>query len=292
MDTGKRIAQLVQEACIREVCVPKPGNVTRDHDFRDTTFEDFLLSALAIGPAFEDAAHATVGQIVLRATEDCRRRVRSNTNLGIVLLLAPAAKAGIEISGSTRTGQPPDSEAVREHLHSILQFLSVEDARLVYEAIRLAGPAGLGETPVQDIAEEPTVTLLEAMSLAKERDSIASEYVTDFEITFSVGLPALKEAQNRGMSFSDAVVHAYLTILSRIPDTLIARKNGLEASRKVSELAGEVLFHGGVYSPQGREMLLELDHFLRNDAHSLNPGTTADLTAAVIFFVLLEMSQS
>lgn len=287
-DKGKRIAQLVQEACIREACAPKPGNVNRDHDFPDASLDDFLISAVAIGPAFENAADAGVGQIVWQAAVDFRRRVRSNTNLGILLLLAPLAKACLAASENCGSEGLAGVESTRESLHDILQSLTVEDARLVYAAIRKTNPGGLGRVSRQDVAEEPSVTLLEAMRLAKDRDSIASEYVTDFEITFRTGFPAIKEALSRGVDFSDAVVQASLTVLSRVPDTLIARKNGGETARRVSQRAEDVLLHGGIYSPQGREKLLELDNALRDDSHKLNPGATADLTAAAVFLALLE----
>lgn len=284
MDKGKRIAQLVQEACIREVCAPKPGNVNRNHDFSDTSFEDFLLSAVAIGPAFENAGKAGVGRTILQAVEDSRRRVPTNTNLGIILLMAPLASACLADTG----GLPENIENVRENLGGVLGALTVEDALLVYEAIRKANPGGLGHSAEQDIAESPSVTLLETMSLAKDRDSIALEYVTDFEITFGTGLPALRKARSRGATFSDAVVQAFLTILSRVPDTLIARKNGEACSRQVSDYAKEVLLQGGVYATRGREKLKEMDCALSDGAHKLNPGTTADLTAAAIFLALLD----
>jgi len=288
MDRGKRIAQIVQEACILEVCAPKPGNVNRKHDFSDTSFEDFLLSALAIGPAFEDAAQVSVGQIVARATSDCRRRVQSNTNLGMILLLAPLAKAcfySIEVLGTLCSA---DIVSIRKNLHGVLHSLNGEDARLAYKAIRTINPGGLDEVSVQDIVGEPAVTLFEAMDLAKERDSIASEYVTDFEITFDTGLPALKNALSHGADFSDAVVHAFLVILSRVPDTLIARKNGLDVSQQVSERAGDVLSGGSVFTPEGKVKIVELDKTLRDDANKLNPGTTADLTTAAVFLALLD----
>lgn len=281
MDASKRVAQLVQEACIREVCAPKPGNVNRFHDFSDASFEDFLISAVAVGPAFENAACKTVGQIVLRAIEDCRRRVRTNTNLGIILLLAPLAKAAL-IS---------DRGSLRKRVKSVLGGLTVEDAGMVYEAIRIAGAGGLGEAPAQDISGEPTVTLLEAMRLAKERDSVASEYVTGFEITRETGLPALKAALSSGADFPGATVHAFLSILKQVPDTLIARKNGMEASRRISRWAGDVLSHGGVFTGRGKEKIIELDRAVRDNDHKLNPGTTADLTTASIFLYLLERFQ-
>jgi triphosphoribosyl-dephospho-CoA synthase len=65
MKTGREIAQLAQMACIWEACANKPGNVNRYHDFSDTSLEDFLISAVAIGPAFENAAQVGVGQTIL-----------------------------------------------------------------------------------------------------------------------------------------------------------------------------------------------------------------------------------
>ena len=89
MRIEKQIAQLAQTACILEVCAPKPGNVNRNHDFDDTSLEDFLRSAIAVGSAFENAARAGVGRTIWQATVDTNRWVRSNTNLGIILLLTP-----------------------------------------------------------------------------------------------------------------------------------------------------------------------------------------------------------
>jgi triphosphoribosyl-dephospho-CoA synthase len=288
MDIPKQIARLVQEACIREACAPKPGNVNRKHDFSDTSLEDFLVSAVAIGHAFENAARVSVGQIIRQATKDCRRHVRSNTNLGIILLLAPLVKASLAAVENSEAGGRANAGKVREFLHAVLQSLTVGDTRLVYAAIRAANPGGLSRVPEQDVHEEPSVTLLEAMQLAGNRDSVASEYVTEFEITYSIGLPALGEALSEGINFSDAVVQAFLTILSRVPDTLIARKNGAETAGQVSRRAEEVLAQGGIYSSRGRENILELDRALRDPSHKLNPGTTADLTAAAVFLALLE----
>jgi triphosphoribosyl-dephospho-CoA synthase len=280
MNAEKRISRLAQIACILEACAPKPGNVNRSHDFPDTTLEDFLISAIAIGPALENAGPMGVGHTVLQAVADTRRSVRSNTNLGMVLLLVPLVKACMASADCVQD--------LRQNLGAVLDSLTVEDARLAYAAIRLAQPAGLGHVPQADIAEEPSVTLLQAMSLARERDAVAREYVTGYSITFEIGLPALKEASSRGAGFSAAIVQAFLTVLSRVPDTLIARKKGIEEARRVSLWAGEVLARGGIFTPGGRAELAEMDRGLRDPAHELNPGTAADLTAAAIFLALFE----
>ncbi|MBN1568113.1 MAG: triphosphoribosyl-dephospho-CoA synthase [Acidobacteria bacterium] len=275
--TEKELALLIQMACVLESCAPKPGNVSRHHDFSDASLEDYLLSALAIGPAFENAAHASVGQIILDATVNTRRYVRSNTNLGMILLFAPLFKACLDAG---------DERSIRPILNRILNSLTVEDARLAYSAIRHAKPGGMGKVPQADIAEPPSISLLEAMALAQDRDSIAREYATGYEITFEIGLPAMKDALSRSDDLSNAAVHSFLTILSRVPDTLIARKKGMEAARMASRLAAEVLSKGGVFSREGREALSEMDRELRDSEHTLNPGTTADLTAAAIFLAL------
>ncbi len=282
MKSAQDISRLVQLACVWEVCAPKPGNVNRSHDFADTTLEDFLASAIAIGPAFGSTDQASVGRIILNAIADTRRLVRSNTNLGIILLLAPLAKACARAS---------DPGSVREHLTGVLHSLSVEDARLAYAAIRLARPGGLGRVAESDVSAEPAITLLQAMDLAAGRDSIANEYVTNYSITFEIGWPALRDALSRGAGFSTAIVHAYLTILSRVPDTLIVRKMGIKAARRVSQRALAVLDRGGVFTEQGRAALSVMDGELRSEDHSCNPGTTADLTVAAIFLALLESDQ-
>jgi triphosphoribosyl-dephospho-CoA synthase len=290
MKREKQIAQLAQMACIWEACAPKPGSVNRAHDFSDASLEDFLTSAIAIGPSFESAASACVGKTIWRATQDTQRLVHSNTNLGIILLLSPLVKACLtnaEIAVS-RASLKVVPESLRQSLRDILNSLSVEDTRLTYAAIRLAEPGGLGRVPQADVSQEPSITLLQAMALAQDRDSIAREYVSGFGITFETGLPALKESLSLARNFSSAVVQTFLVILSRVPDTLIARKRGYDSAIQVSKRAKKVLQAGGIFTPRGREELAVMDRKLRDTNHTLNPGTTSDLTAAAIFLVLIE----
>jgi triphosphoribosyl-dephospho-CoA synthase len=287
MEAGKAIAHCAQLACILEVCAPKPGNVNRNHDFVDTTLEDFLISALAIGPAFEKAAGASIGQTIWTAAASTRQCVRTNTNLGMILLLAPLAKT-CSILGGRGELQDADSGKIHGCLQATLNALTVEDARYTYAAIRMAQPGGLGQVSQADVAEEPTVTLFQAMELAQNRDAIAHEYVTGYSITFEIGWPALNEALAGGAGLAGAIVQAFLTVLSRVPDTLIARKRGLETARQISRKAEKVLGRGGIFTSRGQEGIDEMDRELRDRAHTLNPGTTADLTAAAIFLLLVK----
>jgi triphosphoribosyl-dephospho-CoA synthase len=277
VNTPAEVAAAGQLACLLEVSAPKPGNVSPDRHFHDTRYEDFLASAVAIGPALMEAGGQPVGKVVRRAVEDTRRWTRSNTNLGIVLLLAPLAKAAL-LSGG----------ALRLRLTRVLADTTVLDAEDVYAAIRHARPGGLGEAAAEDVSNPPSVSLREAMALAAERDAIAREYVTDFALTFDVGVPALRAALDEDLSWGEASVDAYLRLLDASPDTHIGRKLGSREAEAVSVRAREVLKAGGTRTAAGRTALARLDAELRDPRNRRNPGATADLTCAAIFVVILE----
>src|ERR1043165_6400195 len=93
--TADGVAGSAQLACVLEASAEKPGNITPTHDFHDTSYEDMLRSAIAVGPELGRAGQRGVGEPVLAAVEASRRVAPSNTNLGIALLLAPLAKAAL-----------------------------------------------------------------------------------------------------------------------------------------------------------------------------------------------------
>ena len=274
--TGMDITAAAQLACLLEASAPKPGNVSPGRHFADTRYEHFLASAAAIGQPLAQAGTQPLGTTILHAARATSAWTRSNTNLGIVLLLAPIARAAFH------------GGELRSSLRTVLDTTTVDDTRAVYEAIRLASPGGLGDASDQDVADEPTVTLLAAMRLAAAYDGIAREYAAGFATTLDVGAPALRAARAATLSWDDAVVETFLTILAAAPDTHIARRGGADLAADISQRAGEVLRAGGIRSEEGRKALVYFDHSLRDPRNIGNPGTTADLTAAAIFVALLE----
>ena len=276
--TPAELSAAAQLACLLEVSAPKPGNVSPGLHFHDTRYEDFLASAVAIGPAMGGAGSHPLGTTIRHAVAATRQVAGHNTNLGIVLLLAPLCRAA---ALETHDG-------LRPALDDVLASTTVADAAEVYAAIRLAAPGGLGSAGAQDVAAPPTVTLRDAMALAAGRDSIAREYVTGFHYTFDIGAPALRRARGDGLSWTDAVVETFLAVLAAIPDSHIARKLGPGAAAEVSRRAEEVRAAGGVRTPAGQAAIASLDRELRDARNRHNPGTTADLTAAAIGVVILE----
>jgi triphosphoribosyl-dephospho-CoA synthase len=263
---------------VLEVSAEKPGNITPSHDFYDTSYEDMLRSAIASGPELARAGERGVGETVLAVVEASRRVAPANTNLGIALLLAPLANAALSLDGGP----------LRARLGATLRALDVADARAAYAAIRLSGAGGLHGRVEYDVRSEPTLGLREAMASAAERDSIASEYVTDYGLTFETGVPALVAALADGLAVREAIVELHLRLLDEAPDTLIARKGGADAAERVSAGAREVLAAGGVRTTAGRRALRSFDASLREPGNTLNPGTTADLVTATLFVALVE----
>ena len=271
---GSDIPALVQLACLLEASAPKPGNVSPGRHFSDIRYEHFLGSAAAIGAAFTEVGRRPLGATIRAAIEATARWAPSNTNLGIVLLLAPLARA------ATAEGD------LRASLARVLAETTVDDARDVYAAIRRAEPGGLGHADEQDVFSEPTLPLVEVMRLAAERDAIAREYVTGFETTFDLAAPALEASRASGLAWDDAVVETFLKVLAAHPDTHIARRGGVELAKTVSARAARVLSAGGVRTPAGREAIDAMDAALRAGSNTASPGATADLTAAAIFVAL------
>jgi triphosphoribosyl-dephospho-CoA synthase len=274
-------AAAAQLACLLEVSAPKPGNVSPGRPFADIRYEDFLASAAAIGGPLAGAGARGVGATVRLAVEATAALTPSNTNLGIVLLLTPLVRAAV--LGPEYT----DAAGLRTSLRRVLDETTIDDAREVYAAIRRAAPGGLGRAESQDVSGEPDVTLVDAMRLAADRDSIAREYASAFAITFETAAPALDCARRDGLDWNDAIVETFLRVLAAVPDTHIARRGGAALALEVSREAEAVMAVGGVRSTEGRHAVDAFDLALRSEPGNLaNPGTTADLTAAAIFVEL------
>lgn len=263
------IATAATLVCIWEATAAKPGNVYRGADFEDVTYVDFLTSAAMLGPQIALAPTHGVGHAILESIRAIRESVGTNTYLGTVLLLAPLAAI-------------PPHQSLKEGIVDVLGSLTAEDTRLVYEAIRLAQPGGLGKVAEADVHDTPpAITLVEAMRLAANRDLVAQQYTNSFADVFAT----TERIENLPGPLSERIIRSFLQLLAEIPDTLITRKCGLEMSQEVSEYARRVLsFTGDDY----QAALADFDFWLRADGHRRNPGTTADIVAAALFVLLRE----
>jgi triphosphoribosyl-dephospho-CoA synthase len=262
-----------QLACIWEATARKPGNVHRFRDFDDVHYLDFLVSAAAVAPILAGAPGRRVGETILAGVQARRQVVHTNTNLGILLLLVPLAAV-------------PPGEDLATGVVGILHRLDVTDSRMVFEAIRLAGPGGLGRTAEQDVGEEPTLPLRQIMALAADRDLVARQYVDGFQAVFEKGVPGLEQGLATAGNLEGAIIYCHLLLMSENPDSLITRKRGPKEAADAARHASQVLAAGWPQEEAGWQVLANLDAWLRAEGHARNPGTTADLVTACLFVAL------
>src|SRR5262249_4241787 len=264
------VRDAVSIACMHELKARKPGNVTSALGLKDRLYLDYVLSAVEASCALERAGQEPLGTTIFSAIKSTQQIVGHNTNLGIVLLLAPLAAV-------------PMDRKLSEGVGDVIARAGVDDAKQVYRAIRLARPAGLGQVSGQAVAEEPTLSLQAVMRLAADRDMVARQYVNCFSDVLDFGVPILAQRFAERDSLEAAIIDVHLEFMAQYPDSLIARKRGEPEAREAARLAREAL--------DDREDLsksTKLDNWLRALGNQRNPGTSADLVTATLFAALRE----
>jgi triphosphoribosyl-dephospho-CoA synthase len=304
---------------------PKPGNVHRTRNYSTTRYEHFLAGSISLGSSVEFAvlkglmvaknrlsiSKIGIGKIIKKAIFDIRKSHKGgNTHLGICLLFIPlatsAAKTYIEVRNFSLN-------VLQNNIKKVIRSTTPRDAISVYEAISLVGsPHELGrvnDVHAPDIYDkkayikilENKISFFDAMKESSSYDTIAKELVTGMKISFNIGYKELIETFNLTKDINVATVHTFLRILSKVPDTFIARKIGLrkvsnikeavkigiEETKWTSETAEKILNLGGLTTEKGAKLLWDFDHKLQNLGEDYNPGTTADLTANALFIALL-----
>lgn len=274
-----QISAVVTDVCELDVRAFKPGNVSRASPGHGMTAEHFVQSARAIAePLTRDGA--TVGERILDSVTATRAAVQCNTNLGIILLLAPLVQAAL---------WPTPLTDLRVRLAPVLHGLSGDDAERAFAAIRLASPGGLGESKQHDVREPASADLGTAMQQAAGRDRIARQYATGYEDIFGFGVPLAEMALHRHDDENWAAVDVFLGLLEQWPDTHIVRKHGPDVANEVSLAARRIRTAFLATSPAAAmPMLLEFDASLKD--RGINPGTSADFTVAV--FVAMRLQEA
>ena len=120
------LSDAIRRACLWEATARKPGNVHPQAAFEDLCYQDFVESADAAAPCLALTAYVGVGEAVRNAVRATRERVRTNTNLGISLLLAPLAAV-------------PGKVSISQGIWQVLRSLTLPTARpFILTGIRIA----------------------------------------------------------------------------------------------------------------------------------------------------------
>jgi triphosphoribosyl-dephospho-CoA synthase len=303
----RHIANCLELAILLESGAHKPGNVSVVTNFEGTRYEHFLASAVAVAHSFEYAAGrgmaVSKGEIhadeveVGRIIKDCVENISAwqhggNTLLGTVILLSPLAVA----AGMSRSEKGIfNAEELRKNLNLVAESTTPEDAVELYEAVRNANPSGLGRVSDLDVNSPDSInkilnekiSLYQIFKIASTYDTICSEWVNNYAITFDFSYPYLFEQLQKNDDPSVAIIQTFLKVLAEYPDTFIARKTSFEKAKEVSLRATQILQLGALETPFGRKSLHRFDQELRRESNLLNPGTTADIVAATLSLCVL-----
>lgn len=269
-------AQNAELALLLEVTgTPKPGNVDRHREYDDLRFEHFMAGAVGSTPGLTLAQKgAAVGRAFERSIAGMAEQSAGNTQFGALLLLVPLVQAA-----STHDGDL-SSESVSE----IVGSTTVEDACDFYRAFEHVAvavddpPAELDALDVRRGAQaastlrERELTLMDVMELSAEIDGVAREWTQDFPRSFG----AADWIEESDGPIAERVADAFLRMLSEEPDTFIVKQHDAATAAEASEQA---------QSARAGEIDTDAlaEEFIQRD---INPGTTADLTAAALFIAL------
>ena len=284
INQNQPLADAFKAACMAELEALKPGNVHIFADGHGMTVQDFMTSAEAASVVIAQP-NLSLGERILQSVQATQNAVKINTNLGIILLCAPLVQAALQLTTLT----------FMQSLKSVLANSTIEDAENTFAAIRLANPAGLGESAQFDVHQTATCTLLEAMQSAANRDlatdmlsrdMIAQQYTNNYaEILES--LVVYQQALARWQRPAWAATAVHLHFMAHFLDSHIVRKYGETIAKLVQS---EALEHEAeflkAYNPKNYlAPLLKFDAALKK--RSLNPGTSADLTVTTLLMAYL-----
>jgi len=278
-----RNSAAIELACVWEATAPKVGNVHPGAAFGDCCYQDFCDAAKRVAPILAGAdrigdAIGPVGDRVLRAIHATGEVTPANVNLGIVLLIAPLATA-----------------RDRGDIPRVLAAIDADQGAKVYQAIQLACPGGVKREEVAakwdvtsrragpNAAPSAAIDLVSAMRMARDRDRIALQYADDFLDFFENIVPLMASELAMKHPPGEAILRGQLRMLAQRPDTLIARKCGAEIADEAMRRAGECVDASGNFSAAAIE---DYDRWLRAQGNRRNPGTTADLIAAAIYWLI------
>ena len=284
INQNQQLADIFKAACMAELEALKPGNVHIFADGHGMTVQDFMTSAEAASAVIAQP-NLSLGERIFHSVKATQKVITCNTNLGIILLCAPLIHAALQ----------PSTLTFMQSLKSVLANTTIEDAENTFAAIRLANPAGLGESAQFDVHQTATCTLLQAMQTAANRDlardmlsrdMIAQQYTNNYaEILES--LVVYQQALARWQRPAWAVTAVHLHFMAHFLDSHIVRKYGETIAKLVQS---EALEHEAeflkAYNPKNYlAPLLRFDDALKK--RRLNPGTSADLTVTTLLMAYL-----
>ena len=256
-------------ACKKDIEVLKPGNVSLKSPHHDTSAHDYIESSIYSSHHLFNINYS-LGERVFNSVKATKKIVKTNTNLGIILLCAPIIHSLINY----------DNVSIRDSLETSINQSNGDDTLLISESINLAKPGGLGKSMKYDTKSLPKINLMKIMQYSSKYDRISYQYAHKFTDIFDFIVPCIKFHRKYSRSYEHSLALTFLEILSKIPDSHISRKFGDKISKKTSNEANDLLkiLDKDDSWDLASKHLKSLDYEYKKKG--INPGTTADLLVA------------
>ncbi|WP_300525832.1 triphosphoribosyl-dephospho-CoA synthase [Aminiphilus sp.] len=269
---------LAAAAALWEVyAAPKPGLVDRFSSgaHKDMDFDLFVTSARSLAPQWREQARVGLEAV---PPEKALVRLRGNglsmektmfsatgginTHKGLIFILSLLLYGG---GRCVALKTPPAAECLC-HLASL----------------PIRGCVAGELAPLRSSLPSRPLTHGEKLYLEHGVTGIRGEAEAGFPALLHHGLPALKDALQRGSSFNDAALHCLLHLMLVSEDSNVMHRKGfLFWMEEYKRIVLEVLEQGSVFTTEGRHGLRSLGE--RFSSEGISPGGAADLLAATVF---------
>lgn len=279
MSTAKWIGECVLKAILMEACTwPKPGLVTpiSQGAHADMDIWLFITSSAAIGPCFQDCArlgekHQGSPQSLLLGLRNIgvgyeQRLLQSthqvNTQRGILFAGSLLAAAAGRLCGH---GETLSYAALSQSVKLICRDLCRNDF------------AALDQRPPQTHGEK--------LFLQYGVTGVRGEAEHGFPLVCRVGLPALHQALEAGLSWREALVHTLLALMAHCDDTTVLSRGGHIALAELKARAQRLVAQGGMQHPDIETALDDFNAWCLQQW--VSPGGSADLLALCLAMYFL-----
>ena len=286
----------------------KPGNVGPTNQSKGISMYDYHRVNEAIfselSPIIPEITSLSIGKLILRSVSAMMNcSPHQNLFLGNILLVSPLILAGSQLITQHHHRHNFEWDEFWDQVSSVLTQTTIQDTIDIIHAINLVSPGGLDRpggnslTSTFDITEsiidqQVTTQNLHVLDLFQDSahfDTISAEWVSNYTLCkeWLINYIYPRHRTSQATNMQEYVLEMYLQLLAMVPDSLIFRKNSQQVSEEIQREARVIVQAGSLFTTQGQKMLKVFRLRLNSSNGKLNPGTTADLIACLLFLATL-----
>ncbi len=280
----EKIAEYAVESMLYEVAAtPKPGLVDRANNgaHNDMDFFTFMSSAAALHDTFDRMIKLGIqkqSSPIQELLPMLRKEGRSaetkmfeatggvNTHKGMIFSLGILCGCCGWILGRNDKEYGLSSDGVCEAAKQMCK--------------------GICERDFSHLESGKDMTKGEQMFIRYGFKGVRGVAESGYEVVRNISLPVYRMLKRMDISENAALAHTLLYIMREVEDTNIASRHDLDMVHLVKKRAAKAIDAGGMLSPKGRQMVLDMDAELIDKY--VSPGGCADLLAVTHFLYCVD----